>query len=188
MRGYEVTAVEMDPTACTRLEAAGIKTVRSDQPEQALGGLGPVQAVCMWQVIEHLTDPWSTLSAAAAALAPAGVLVVSTPNPVSLQLRLLGSRWPHLDAPRHLVLIPVPALRRRAQELGLEMIELTSSDRTANDWNAFGWAELLTGRRTGPRLRRLAFLSGAAAALLLAPLERRGLNGSSYTAVLRKRP
>jgi len=188
MLGYEVTAVEMDPTACARLEAVGIEAIRSDRPDRALADLGPVQAVCMWQVIEHLADPWSALAAAAEALAPGGVLVMSTPNPDSLQLRLLGSRWPHLDAPRHLVLIPIPALRQRARELGLEMVELTSCDRTANDWNAFGWAELLTGPRTGPRLRRLAFLAGAAAALVLAPLERRGLNGSSYTAVLRRRP
>ena len=111
---------------------------------------------------------------------------LATPNPAALQLRLLGSRWTHLDAPRHLVLVPAPALRRYAEGLGLEMVELTSSDRTGNDWNAFGWAELLTTPRTGPRGRRLAFLAGAAAAAALAPLERRELKGSSYTMVLRR--
>ncbi len=186
--GYAVTAVEMDPTACARLQAAGVDTIHSDRPDRALLDLGPVQAVCMWQVIEHVSDPWSTLAAAAAALEAGGVLVLSTPNPGSLQLRLLGSRWAHLDAPRHLVLIPVQALRQRASELGLEVIELTSNDRTGNDWNVFGWAALLAGARAGARLKRLAFLAGAATALLLAPVERRGLNGSSYTAVLRKRP
>ena len=172
-RGYEVSVLERDETASARLEGTGISTICSTRPDLALGELSGVSAVCMWQVIEHLEDPWGTVAAAAAALEPGGILALATPNPAALQLRLLGSRWTHLDAPRHLVLVPAPALRRYAEGLGLEMVELTSSDRTGNDWNAFGWAELLTTPRTGPRGRRLAFLAGAAAAAALAPLERR---------------
>ena len=60
----------------------------------------------MFQIIEHLIDPWDTLQAAAESLLPGGVLVVATPNPGAFQFRFLRGRWTHVDAPRHTALIP----------------------------------------------------------------------------------
>ena len=60
----------------------------------------------MWHVIEHLRRPWEVIERAAANLQDGGVLAIATPNPRALQFKLLRRRWAHLDAPRHLFLIP----------------------------------------------------------------------------------
>ncbi|MCU0312664.1 MAG: class I SAM-dependent methyltransferase [Solirubrobacteraceae bacterium] len=183
--GYAVTGVEMDAGACRHLrEDLGLEVVHSDDPAAALAGLGPVAVVALWHVIEHLRDPGATLEAAARALEPGGVLVVATPNPAALQLRLLGARWVHLDAPRHLALMPSQALAERLAPHGLELAELTEADRTGRDWNAFGWQHVLRPGTAAP-VRPLTAKAGAALALAAAPLERRDGHGTTYTAVFR---
>jgi SAM-dependent methyltransferase len=179
--GFEVTGLEMDPGACRHLrEAIGAESIQTDDPAHALDELEPADVICAWHVIEHLSDPWSLVRAAGRRLAPGGVLVVATPNPGALQLRLLGKRWNHLDAPRHQFLIPADALAAEGRAAGLSLEEVVWADRTANDWNAFGWAQRLSF--TG----RMAPKAGAALALLLAPLERTGRRGTTYTAVFRQ--
>ena len=37
---------------------------------------------------------------------PGGIILIATPNPSSFAFRLLGRFWPHIDAPRHINLIP----------------------------------------------------------------------------------
>jgi SAM-dependent methyltransferase len=182
--GFGVTGVEMDERACRHLrDEIGVEAVRSDDPAAALTELDPADAICAWHAIEHLADPWALVDAAASRLRPGGVLVIATPNPDALQLRLLGARWTHVDAPRHLSLIPAGALIERGRRAGLEPVEVITHDRTANDWNAFGWQRLLA-----PRLGGLAPKAGSALALLLAPLERSGRRSTAYTAVFRNNP
>ena len=48
-------------------------------------------------------------------------------DPRSLQFRLLRARWAHLDAPRHLCLVPPDALVRREQ-LGMRSVAMTTND------------------------------------------------------------
>ena len=57
--------------------------------------------VVIWHVLEHLTDPVSTIQKAQKILKPGGSLVVAVPNFGSLQSRLFGKHWFHLDLPRH---------------------------------------------------------------------------------------
>ena len=104
-RGYAVTAIEMDPRYCEVLrEEVGVEVVQSADPVAALSELPGADVVVMWHAIEHLPDPCAVLQRSVEALRPGGLLAISTPNPDSLQARLLGARWAHLDAPRHLQL------------------------------------------------------------------------------------
>jgi 2-polyprenyl-3-methyl-5-hydroxy-6-metoxy-1,4-benzoquinol methylase len=181
--GFEVTGIEMDAQCCARLERDGVTAIHTEAPEQALAALAPARAIAMWHVVEHLEHPWAVLEAAAARLEPGGVLAVAMPNPQSLQFRLLRGRWAHVDAPRHLFLIPYPALRSRLEELGLEVREVTSSDAVSRALNGMGWEFALRrfpARHPGTRPTR-----GAAGALTLAlaPFERRGLGGAAYTVI-----
>ncbi|MEA2149995.1 MAG: hypothetical protein QOD69_1825 [Solirubrobacteraceae bacterium] len=186
--GFDVSAIEMDPAACEHLRSMlGIEVVESAAPEEALGALAPVRAVAAWHVLEHVPEPWALVDAAAAALEPGGVLVIATPNPAAFGLRVLGGRWPHVDAPRHLFLIPHTALVARARDAGLEPVALTHADPGGRHWNAFGWHYAL--RRPGmlAPLDHAARHAGRAIAAALAPVERRGMRGAAYTLVLRKR-
>jgi 2-polyprenyl-3-methyl-5-hydroxy-6-metoxy-1,4-benzoquinol methylase len=185
--GFDVTAVEMDEAACRHLrERLGIEAIRSDRPHVALATLAPPRVVVLWHVLEHLEDPWALVDAAAARLEPGGALVLAVPNPQAFQLRVLGSRWAHLDAPRHRFLIPAHTLVARVTEAGLEPLAVVGADRTGRDWNVFGWQHALLRADSGERRRRAAFYVGALTALALAPVERRGLRGATYTAIFRK--
>jgi SAM-dependent methyltransferase len=185
--GYEVAAIEMDEGACRRLETdLGIQAVHSDRPQDALAALPPSRAIAAWHVIEHVEDPWALVDAAAANLEPGGVLVVATPSPEAFGLRVLGSRWAHIDAPRHRFLIPARRLVERARSSGLNCEQLTASDRTGRDWNVFAWQQLFLTPASGERRRKAAFYAGAITAKLLAPIEHRAMAGAAYTAVFRK--
>jgi len=185
--GFDVTTIEMDERACRHLrEVVGVECVRSDRPHEALAAMPPSRAVVLWHVLEHLPDPAALLDAAAANLEPGGVLVAAVPNPQAFQLRVMRMRWPHIDAPRHLVLMPAHTLLDRGRRLGLEPVALTSRDRAGCDWNVHGWQHAMVRPGSGPRHRRAAFYAGALLALALAPIERGGLRGSTYTAVLRQ--
>lgn len=186
--GYAVQAVEMDPECCTFLEGElGVDTVQSDDPIGALAELGTdFDVIALWQVIEHLPDPRSVIAAAAGALAPGGVLVLAAPNPGALGFRVLGSRWTHLDAPRHLFLLPLATLTRLGADNGLEPVLSTTDDVSARGWNTFGWRESLAGFAHRAAAVRVLRMLGALITLVLAPIERRGHNGSTYTLILRR--
>jgi SAM-dependent methyltransferase len=186
--GFEVTAIEMDARACAHLrEVAGVEAINSAAPHQVIATLPPSCAIVMWHVIEHLRRPWEVIERAAANLQDGGVLALATPNPGALQFRLLRRRWAHLDAPRHLFLIPHDTLERRCEELGLELVSVTTADAAGRHWNRFGWEYAL---RRAPRSRpstRAGALLAAAVARATAPIERRGFNGCAYTSFFVKR-
>jgi len=186
--GFQVTAIEMDARCCEYLEAVvGVRAIRSDAPEQALAQAGPARVVVLWHVLEHLPSPWEVLDRAAEQLQRGGVLALAMPNPDSLQFRLLGARWAHVDAPRHLFLIPFATLRARMDQLGFEVGHLTSSDPAGRHWNVFGWEHALRRHPASRASTRFTRTGARLLALGLAPLERRGMNGTAYTAVFVKR-
>jgi SAM-dependent methyltransferase len=185
--GFEVTGIEMDERACRHLASvAGIAAINSAAPHEALRDLPPQRAIALWHVLEHLPEPWKLVDAAAEALEPGGLLAIATPNPESFGMRVLGRRWPHVDAPRHLFLVPVRALRERARSAGLSEVAYTTDDPGGRHWNRFAWEHALRGPRPSPRRARIAGLMGLAATVAALPLDRRPGRGAAYTVVLRK--
>ena len=186
--GFTVDVVEMDSRCCEFLSGSvGVNVFQSNTPDAAIQAMPEHDVIAIWHVLEHLPDPFAFLRAAAANLVTGGVLVIAMPNPASLQFRIMGVHWPHLDAPRHLTLIPVTALGRKASELGLEEIFLTSDDADARSWNRFGWQRLLMNRFNGKFMQGVMQILGYLISLTLAPFDRRSFNGSAYTIVFRKK-
>ena len=185
--GFDYAGVEMDARACAHLrDKLGLSMVHSDRPDRALAELPPSEAIVLWHVLEHLPDPWAFVAAAAGNLAPGGLLACSLPNPQSLQFRILRSQWPHVDAPRHLYLIPLDTLAGRARRSGLALRGATSSDPGGNYWNLFGWRQFFAGAAPGKLGTLLALTLGTGLTVLLAPLERRHMRGATYTALFVK--
>ena len=186
-RGFSVTGLEMDLACCRHLtEVVGIKAINTAEPERVLTRLPASRAIVMWHVIEHVPDPWALIAAAARNLESGGVLALATPNPGSLQYRIFGGRWVHLDAPRHLTLIPLAALQDEGRKHGLDLVRATGADPVGRDCDAMGWERSVT---SAPALRpdpRLVHTIGRALSAVARPLERRGLRGSTYTAILQK--
>lgn len=185
--GYDVSTIEMDERTAAHLrEEHDIATVTSADPAAALLEGPTVDVIAMWHVIEHLADPWKVVEAAGRRLRSGGALVVAAPNPDALQFRLLKGRWAHVDAPRHLVLLPLATLSERCAAVGLRQAAVTTADPAGRHWNRFGW-EYAARRRPalGPPSRLLQ-LGALGLTLALRPVEHRGLNGAAYTAVFVK--
>jgi SAM-dependent methyltransferase len=185
--GFSVDVIEMDARCCEYLrDKVGVSVLQSDDPNSTIQTLPQHEVIAIWHVLEHLRDPLGFLRAAAANLAPDGVLVIAMPNPSAFQFRIMGSRWPHLDAPRHLALIPAATLASKAREAGLEQIYLTSDDSDARSWNRFGWQRLLMNRFAWKFMQRMMLVFGYGLSFVMAPFDRRNFSGSAYTIVFRK--
>ncbi len=78
----------------------------------------------MWHVLEHLPDPAAAIARAAELLRPGGRLLVSVPNVDSLQARLGGERWFHLDLPRHLFHFGPRSLSAMVERAGLQVARI----------------------------------------------------------------
>jgi 2-polyprenyl-3-methyl-5-hydroxy-6-metoxy-1,4-benzoquinol methylase len=184
---YSVEAIEMDPTCCEFLaKRIGVRTLCRDDEAAALTEISPPDVIAAWHVLEHLRNPWALIDAAAARLNPGGVLVLALPNPSALQFRLLRRYWAHLDAPRHLHLIPPEVVRMRAEAAGLEQVCCTTTDTGSLGWNKFGWTYSLPHLVRGELAKRVAQYAGRKLGAVMAVAERREGVGSAYTSVFRK--
>ncbi|MFZ1153606.1 MAG: class I SAM-dependent methyltransferase [Solirubrobacteraceae bacterium] len=182
--GFALTALEMDAHYCQDLsERFDVRAIQTTSPEAVLPTLPACDAVVMWHVLEHLPNPWEVLARSAEKLAPGGLLGLSTPNPDSLQYRALGRYWTHVDAPRHLQLIPIASLERKLAQLGMRKLRVTTSDPVGQALNRSGWEAVVRRHpaRHPPTMNDLHV--ARAITLALAPFERRGLGGAAYTAV-----
>lgn len=142
----------------------------------------------MWHVLEHLSDPAEMLATAAERLQPGGVLAIGVPNPDSLQFRLLRTRWAHLDAPRHLCLMPKEALVVHLQGLGMRLRESTTGDPFGQICSLHGWAWALRRRPAQGEAPVALMRAAQAITKVLTPLEGRGGQGAALTMLFVKQP
>lgn len=104
---------------------------------------GSFAAVVFWHVLEHLRDPRAALRRARRLLAPGGLLVVAVPNLESVQARVGGRGWFHLDVPRHYHHFGLRALTRLLDEEGFDVEDVSHF---ALEQNPYGWIQSLLNR------------------------------------------
>ena len=186
--GFEVDAIEMDDRCCKFLSnVIGVNAIKTDAPEKIVGSLKKHDVIAMWHVLEHLANPWESLSAMAKNLSMNGLLVVATPNPEAFQFRIMGKKWPHIDAPRHLNLIPREALTQYLKRFGLELVMLTTNDQGGKSWNRFGWQRYLMNSFPGKWMQRISFIVGYLLSLPMILWDQNNFNGCAYTAIFQKK-
>ncbi len=182
--GFDVSAIEMDERSCEYMQARlGVDAICTDDPLAALADREPLQAISLWHSLEHLRDPAAMLALAAERLRDGGVLALGVPNPEAFQFRVLGARWAHLDAPRHLCLMPEPALTARMRELGLRRVEASSDDLFARICSLHAWVYALRRRPARGDAAPATVRAGQALRALAAPFERRELRGAALTLI-----
>ena len=99
--GYAARGLEPSARGVTAArEVYGIHLERTGI-EAADVAPGSIDALSLWHVLEHVEDPGAALRTLRGWVAPGGILLVGVPNAGSWQARLAGSRWYHLDLPRH---------------------------------------------------------------------------------------
>lgn len=185
--GFEVDAIEMNERCCKFLnDVVGVRAINSDVPIDVLQHLEPYDVIALWHVIEHLHDPWAMLDALFANLKHGGIMVLAAPNPDAFQFHLMGRYWPHVDAPRHLTLIPMALLTEKLKSLGMKAELITTTDRGSIGWNTFGWQFFFANLASQPHIKRALRLIGRLVSLLLSPIENMQGKGSAYTVVFRK--
>ena len=193
--GFRVEAIEMDQR-CSEFIAKviGARVVQNGDVCKALSSLEQYDVIALCQSLEHLSDPWEVLTSVSQHLIPGGLLFISTPNPESFQFRIMGSWWTHVDAPRHLSLIPYRLLVNEGRRRDLIPISMSANDTESQGWDRFGWemaAMNLLGHRPNTALglkilKRGFWYAGTALSVSARPIERRGFRGSSYTVAFRK--
>lgn len=121
--GWQVEGTDFDEQAVRKVSARyGIKTHVGDLTQCALPA-DSFDVVTMSQTIEHLYDPQATLRESMRILKPGGLLVMTTPNALSLGAAEFGPYWRGWEAPRHLHLFSVSSLRQLTQRAGFEVTE-----------------------------------------------------------------
>ncbi|MBI2821322.1 MAG: class I SAM-dependent methyltransferase [Acidobacteria bacterium] len=172
-RGYQVQGLDLSPAAALEAEARYSVPVRVGSLRdqwQSLRQWSP-EAVTMFHVLEHLTDPAAALRQVGCTLQPGGQLFLQVPSIDSWQARLFQARWYGLDAPRHAVNYTAAGLRQVVARAGFE---ITHSKRFSLRDNSPSWvSSLLPGvdplkcRLAGEEERMLNLVY----ALLVAALE-----------------
>lgn len=200
-RGYECHGVERNefPAGDT---ARGI-TLHIGALEDLAFETGSFDAVIIWHVLEHVSDPAGTVRESARLLRKGGLLAIAVPNFGSMQLSLFRRNWFHLDLPRHLYHFTPGTLTGILERSGFAVV---SSTTLSAEQNIFGFIQSTLNaiaprtpnrfysllRKTTKRASPAAFLAWAALAACTLPFAAAehvlsGIAGKGATLILYSR-
>ena len=83
-------------------------------------------AVCFWESLEHTPLPKSYLSKAFNLLKKGGIIFIEFPRHESLESKLFGKNWYHMDTPRHLSHLTDNGIKYLLNTVGFAGITLKS--------------------------------------------------------------
>jgi len=130
-RGYaEVRGVEPSCEAIAKAPSAVRDRIVCDIMRPGLFPGASFDAVCLFQVFDHLPDPAGVLAEAGRVLKPGGHLLILNHNIRALSARLLGERSPIVDL-EHTFLFTPGTLSRLVRAHGLTVCE------TGRVWNRY---------------------------------------------------
>jgi len=116
-RGWSVAGLDPSTQAVENARARGIDAHVGTIADADLGDAS-FDVVTMLHSLEHVVSPLDDLRSAHARLRPGGLLIVVLPNYGCWQRKRMGSRWFHLDLPRHRTHFTEAALRHAAEQAG----------------------------------------------------------------------
>lgn len=138
-RGYDCTGLDI-PSFPASPSRPGLRFVQGTLDEAPLEPAS-LDAVSIWHVLEHTSDPVRTLRRIAELLRPGGVVAIAVPNYGSLQSALFGRHWFHLDLPRHLYHLDRDVLTRILRDTGFEILSTSTSSLDSIDQSLFGFVQ-----------------------------------------------
>lgn len=120
--GWDVTGIEPSESLCaearTNLGGQGEIQCATLEDARLVGGF---DAITLWDVLEHVSDPRSFLRVCRGLLRHGGYLFLNVPDLDSLEARILGRRWPLL-LPEHLNYFNRDSLRLCGERAGLTRV------------------------------------------------------------------
>jgi 2-polyprenyl-3-methyl-5-hydroxy-6-metoxy-1,4-benzoquinol methylase len=155
-RGWRVLGIERnEAVAEAARRATGIEIVATRV--ESLPPDARFDLIIMFHVLEHISEPVELLRECAKRLLPGGRLIMNVPNFSSWQSRFAGSKWLHLDVPRHLVHFTPQTLGTTLEKAGLKPAEISFS---SLEHDPYGWVESTINRLTGRPNTLTRFLMG----------------------------
>lgn len=159
--GWRVAGVEVSRWAADRARDRGHRVVHTI--DELDGGEPVADAICFFQVLEHLERPRAALEASARLLRPGGIVICETWDAASRVARLSGRHWQQLSPPRVLWALTPGSGRALVLASGLEPVSWRRSTKVVS-------LGLVTGQLLGrwwrdpashPGLSRLADAAAA---------------------------
>jgi 2-polyprenyl-3-methyl-5-hydroxy-6-metoxy-1,4-benzoquinol methylase len=123
---WSTAGIEMDKRVASLARGRYGLQVYSGSVDSVTLPAASFDVITLWDVLEHLPDPRSSLARIAAWLRPGGWLVIRTPDAGSPYARIWGQYWAGLDAPRHLVVFDRASLARLLEETGFKVERMWS--------------------------------------------------------------
>ena len=89
-------------------------------------------AVCMWDVIEHIDEPKEAMHHALSTLKRNGYIFMSTPDIGAFFAKITGSKWPFMTPPEHLSFFNKKSMQYFAKCMNLKMVKRMNRGKWAN--------------------------------------------------------
>lgn len=118
-RGWEAVGIEPSSWASARARERGLNVITATLSNAQLPS-DSFDAVTLWDVVEHLTNPAADLSQVHRVLKPSGVVGIHTIDIESLLARMMGPRWPWLME-MHLYYFSPRTLAAMLQQIGFRI-------------------------------------------------------------------
>ena len=125
--GWEAYGVEPSQWAVEQARARGLHMIEGTLASPELANAS-CDVVTMWDVIEHVADPFGELTQADRLLKPGGLLVVHTMDIDSGFARLMGGRWPWLME-MHIYYFSRRTLKHMLEKAGFTVIRIEPQGR-----------------------------------------------------------
>ncbi|MFA6365064.1 MAG: class I SAM-dependent methyltransferase [Candidatus Paceibacterota bacterium] len=123
-RGWQVSGVEISDYAASKAREKNLN-VQTGLLENLEFKEAPFDVITMWDVLEHLPNPESTLKSINKLMKPKGLIAINTPNAGSLFARVMGKYWHLIVPPEHLSYFSVANLTKLLEKTDMHVRRAT---------------------------------------------------------------
>lgn len=135
---YELYGIERDEKAAERAIAKEGIHLQTSELQEGDFQENFFDAITLFHVFEHLTEPRKTLEIIRKILKPGGILIISFPNMGSFQALFFKGKWFHLDPPRHLLFFKPKDFISIMKNMEFSLV---SSQYFSIEQNPYGWIQ-----------------------------------------------
>ncbi|MBF0504605.1 MAG: class I SAM-dependent methyltransferase [Candidatus Omnitrophica bacterium] len=133
---FKVQGVEKSSFAAGQAKNRGLDVLVGDLPDLNLPKLN-YSTVCLFDCIEHLTDPYGYLRHIHALLEPKGLVVLTTGDINSFYARIAGQKWRLMTPPQHLFYFSRRTMEKILEKTGFKVLKLSCP------WKLVPWKLIL---------------------------------------------
>jgi SAM-dependent methyltransferase len=153
--GWQVDGVEPSAYAAQLARDSLGLNIQQARLEDAGFKPGSFDVVTLWNVLEHVPSPMTTLRYVYQVLGEGGILIISVPVVDSTLASLFGPYWAEWDLPRHLYIFSHKTIESLTGAIGFKEIEVKAS---ISEYRVFftSLENLFRERLSNMRLQRLA--------------------------------